>query len=291
MNSKLKENKTHGTQLFPFQHYRCTSASGSLFIPCHWHPEVEIIYVLSGEIDLLLDGAEYSLSDHGLCFVNSGALHQISSQKPDTVYYSYVFALNSLDFFREDSCQLLYLDPLRSSRRFPSFPDRNLPCYGRLTGLVETLIQTGEDRPACYQLITKSVLYEIIALLYQDGLFIDLRTKETSASSKSEDIRNLLLFMQHHYKERIYLKDAALYLHVSPKYFCTYFKSIFGKSFTEYLNHLRVEQACLLLKTSDLSVMDIGFEVGYDNFSYFIKSFKQIMGLTPGAYRREAPNA
>lgn len=286
MKEALREDLERGTKLFPFQHYRTQDLNGKIFISYHWHTETEIIYCLSGQIDLLLDGREYSVQAGDICFANSGQLHQITSHTPGTIYYSYVFPLSSLDFLLCDDSQNLFLTPLHKNRRFPERLEKSSPAYAPVQKEILEIITCNEEKTPGFQLQTKAALYKMIVCLYQEGLFVPGTTKETPLSSKSEEIRSLLLYLQEHYKETICLQDAAALLHMSPKYFCTYFKSVFGVTFTSYLNHLRIEQACLLLSTTDLPVMEVGFECGFENFSYFIKLFKRRTGQTPGKYRR-----
>jgi len=75
---------------------------------------------------------------------------------------------------------------------------------------------------------------------------------------------------------------------VSPKYLCRIFSQLTGKSPVEYLNEYRVERACALLSDTDLPILDIGLSCGFNDQSYFIKTFKRYKGKTPGGYRKGA---
>jgi AraC-like DNA-binding protein len=68
--------------------------------------------------------------------------------------------------------------------------------------------------------------------------------------------------------------------------FCRAFKQRFGKTFTSYLNHIRIKKASELLKNPNLSVTEIAFFVGYGSFSQFMRVFKTIYGVSPKEYRR-----
>ena len=72
---------------------------------------------------------------------------------------------------------------------------------------------------------------------------------------------------------------------MSPKYFCAFFKNMTKKSPVEYLNSYRVERAARKLLNSDLSVTDIAFSCGFNDLSYFIKTFKAEKGVTPAKFR------
>ena len=69
-------------------------------------------------------------------------------------------------------------------------------------------------------------------------------------------------------------------------YFGNKFKEITGKSFVDYLNDMRLLNAFNKIATSDMPLEDISGEVGYENFSYFYRRFKQKYGFTPGALRK-----
>ena len=59
------------------------------------------------------------------------------------------------------------------------------------------------------------------------------------------------------------------------------------KDFTDFLNFLRINRACTLLKTTDKSVTDIAFEVGYNTVKTFSRNFLKFRGMSPGAFRQE----
>ena len=83
--------------------------------------------------------------------------------------------------------------------------------------------------------------------------------------------------------QRVSLADAA---GLSAKYLCRIFSQLTGKSPVEYLNEYRIERACAMLSDTELSILDIGYSCGFNDQSYFIKTFKKQKGMTPGAYRK-----
>ena len=73
---------------------------------------------------------------------------------------------------------------------------------------------------------------------------------------------------------------------VSPKYFCSFFKTMTAKTPVEYLNNYRVEKAAAMLLSSDSSVTDIAFSCGFNDLSYFIKVFRDLKGISPKKFRK-----
>lgn len=99
-------------------------------------------------------------------------------------------------------------------------------------------------------------------------------------------IKEAVQFIQSRYTEDITLEQVSSTIGLSPKYLSALFKKEMGESFTEYVNHLRVEEAKGLLTVSDRTILDIALTVGFEDQSYFSKIFKKITGLTPNVYRR-----
>ncbi|MBQ7725428.1 MAG: helix-turn-helix transcriptional regulator [Lachnospiraceae bacterium] len=72
---------------------------------------------------------------------------------------------------------------------------------------------------------------------------------------------------------------------LNPSYFSALFKKETGTNFSAYLLNVKMENARLLLRNSNLSLSDISAELGFESQSYFSKMFKKETGLTPRDYR------
>ncbi len=286
-NSELMEIGSRGTRLFPLQHYIMNNSGASLFIPYHWHREIEIIYVVSGYVHLLLDGDDFDLKPEHIYFINRELLHQFSSDDPKLVYYAYVFPLEYLDFKIDDHAQSASIAPLHKQLMFPFQISPQDCCYQQMRSELVELFMVNDQKPEGFQLHSKACLYKTISLLHKYNLYMEESDTlfQKNRSTKTAEIKKLLSYLQTEYKNPVSLEDAALLLNYSPSYFCSYFKSVFGINFIDYLNHYRIEKACLLLQTTDLPIMNVGFEVGFTNFSYFIRIFKRLMKTTPRQYR------
>lgn len=92
--------------------------------------------------------------------------------------------------------------------------------------------------------------------------------------------------IQKTYKTEITLESLAEAINVTPQYLSKIIKEDTGVTFKEYLNEQRIEEAKKLLKRGQMSIKDIGFEIGYNDTSYFIRTFKKYEGITPKDYQR-----
>ena len=111
-----------------------------------------------------------------------------------------------------------------------------------------------------------------------------------SYSGNSQIIRLAIQYVNEHFKNKISLKTVAGHLHTNPSYLSMLFKQEMGITFTDYLNQIRINRSCELLVNTNLNLIDISFQVGYDDQSYYTKMFKKLKGVTPKNYRSGAVN-
>jgi len=97
------------------------------------------------------------------------------------------------------------------------------------------------------------------------------------------DVEN---YIRSHYDAPMSLDELAARCALNPSYLSRSFKSQTGSTIFGLINRIRIEKACTLLKESSLSIIDIAFTVGYNNLSFFNRTFKKFTGKTPGDYRR-----
>lgn len=99
-------------------------------------------------------------------------------------------------------------------------------------------------------------------------------------------LKQVIGFIQENYGEQISLQALSDMCFMSPNYFCQYFKQEIGKTPIAFMNEYRIEKACELLSESDLPISDVSLQVGFNNFSYFIRKFREYKGMTPKNYRK-----
>ena len=115
-------------------------------------------------------------------------------------------------------------------------------------------------------------------------------TWRCSVSRESEDRNRRLLrardAMDRAYAEPLDVAAVAAVAHVSPAHFIRSFRSVFGETPHRYLQRRRVERSMFLLRETDRSVTDICLDVGFSSLGTFSRTFRQIVGEAPSAYRR-----
>jgi two-component system response regulator YesN len=101
-------------------------------------------------------------------------------------------------------------------------------------------------------------------------------------------INRVIHFLDRNFDKRVSLRDAADLVALSPKYLSRVFKEKTGKGFETYRLEIRMAKAAGLLTTTDFSVDEISFRVGYENAESFGRLFRKIKGCTPTAYRQKS---
>ncbi|MGN0994303.1 MAG: helix-turn-helix domain-containing protein [Butyricicoccus sp.] len=285
MDARHREKKEHGTWEFPFQIYSAPDAKDSDLVPYHWHPELEIITVLRGEVAITIGDGRYVGLRGDVFMVNSGELHEIRGGVGN-LFRSFVFPMDFLQFRREDVTQSEWLGPIEEhSLNFALMAAHGTTAGDEAFAELGRIIEAYERRPPGYQLLIKASLLRIVALFAGAGMIYSSRRDERPDYQR-QILRDIVEYLNEHCTEPLRLADVAGRFGLTPQYFCSFFKDHLGRTLIQHINLLRVERASRLLRETDLPIMEVGFQVGFENFSYFIKRFREVFGCTPTEYRK-----
>lgn len=131
-------------------------------------------------------------------------------------------------------------------------------------------------------LVMNSILYEYLFLLADKFP----NEQYTHQEEKTNHVEKALQYIENHYCDPVTIQDIANHLGLNRSYLHRIFKSFTGVSIQSYLLDYRIRQACILLKTTDLSVRVISHSVSYIDPLYFSRIFHQKMGVSPSEYRK-----
>lgn len=285
MDARHREKKEHGTWAFPFQIYSAPDAKDSDLVPYHWHPELEIITVLRGEVSITIGDDRYVGRRGDVFMVNSGELHEIRGGV-DNLFRSFVFPIDFLQFRREDAAQSEWLQPLEDhALSFALMAAHGTAAGDAAFAELGRIMEACDRRSQGYQLLVKASLLRIVALFAGAGMIHPSR-REARPDYQRQILRDIVEYLGEHCTEPLRLPDVAARFGLTPQYFCSFFKEHLGRTLIQHINLLRVERASRYLRETDLPVMEVGFQVGFENFSYFIKRFREVFGCTPTEYRK-----
>lgn len=174
---------------------------------------------------------------------------------------------------------------------FEEMWEKIIACDSSYDGLFFTAVKTTKIycRPSCKARKPKQVnvkFYLTIPEVEQAGFRACKRCQpERDQSPQTALITNVMLFLVEHHKQKLVLQDIATHVRVSPYYLERLFKQTTSETPRTYLEKIRVDKAAHLLTTSELTNLEICYEVGFQSPSNFYKAFRQLKQCSPSEYR------
>lgn len=245
----------------------------------HSHQDVEILYVIEHEIQVL-EEERYILKANDIVVINSGIRHALSCKK-DTIVFRVlipyrllgVLSTDEMIFFQCNSALYVSNNYVKLEKLLECLAVRYLNLdRSDLSGLTSTLFQ---------------ILHELFENFKVDKDKINLFSKRFFGD-KADRIMN---YISLHYHEPLSLPGIAAHFKLSETYLSRYFKQKTGKNYRDYLNEIRTQNAMQELCQTDHSITNIAIDNGFSTPSVFNRYFKSKYGKTPTAYRNEQLNA
>lgn len=256
--------------------------------PAHIHGSIEVIYMKEGSYTVLLDDVEYKIFVGDVILFRSNAIHHIVAG-PEKRHSYYVLKIKPevIRDLASPSMAGVYALNFAVNR----FAARCLWTKEEI-GKTAPMIQSGLD--TLIREFDSDGEYSDVALKLAAGAVLlgmmrcGAAAENDSLEAKGETVDAIykaVVYINSHYAEDITARQLCLLVGMSYSFFSRSFKAITGKSFKEYLNTTRVNQAERLLATTDKTVSEISSECGYNDVSYFIKVFRESKSMPPGDYK------
>lgn len=256
------------------------------FIPTygHWHAEYEFVMAVRGEMEVSVGGRGYTLSEGGIMMACPGDIHGIVASNHSRYVLQFLPELIEGPFLDAGEATGLHrmIDSL--PRTSLSWPEETRKKIGRLiTELVE-----GREAGLSYRLFVQSRVFELMNLLVSEiPEEAEQHTKASLYQNKSalDRLAVILDYVKLHYSEPIPIEKAAALLDITPNHFIKFWRRYMDISFHAYLNEYRISRAMHLFYGMGGPIYEIAYTVGFENAKTFSRVFRQVTGMTPGAYR------
>ena len=156
-----------------------------------------------------------------------------------------------------------------------------------VVAILDEIQKEWDEQNTGYKLIIKSLLLKLLAVLYRK---LESAGKYSNEVLKFQNSYNRLIdavsYIDQNFREQISSEKLAQMVHMNKNYFSSYFKSTMGRTVSEYIIMRRLKNACLLLSTTDQSIIAVAIDSGFKNVTYFNRTFKEYYGITPTEYRK-----
>lgn len=252
----------------------------------HYHREIELIYFKKGSGTQFIGDNIGSFQEGDIVLVGSGLAHYWrfdeqyhQQQAPVEVHVIHFMP----DFLGE---AFLELPENASINRLLAQSKLGLQLkkvdHTYLTQAITELTATKESTPKRILLL----LDALNSFSTQPSVSLASLGFEQHRQHENDRLKEVYNYTFQNFKHKISLTDIALVAKVSTNSFCKYFKLRTKKTYTEFVNEIRISHACKLLQEGELNVKEICYESGFFNFASFHKHFKSVMNMSPLTYQK-----
>lgn len=282
-----KEIKDHGDYAFPvnvsIEHIESYEQGAFLW---HWHPEIELTCILSGEIEYHVNQKTYILKEGEGVFGNSSTLHagyRIGEQK--CTYLSVTFHPRFLYGYENSILQTKYVGFITENEEWDSLKfERETPWHQEVLAKMKNIYEMFQEPPRDYEMQTHLELTQIWQKLY--AYFCERPAKASKPSRNLQRLRDMITYIQEHYREEISLEDIAAHVNICKSECCRFFRKHMNMTILEYIMFYRIGESLPLLKAGE-SVTKTAGMVGFSSAAYYGQIFKRYMKCTPKEYQKQ----
>lgn len=286
------KNKDYPVDTYYFQ----MSLLSMLVVRWHWHEDLEIILVISGEAWVRTEEKSVLLHKGQGIFVNQNILHSIrSSDRSDCTLYSLRFHPSLIFGLNGGSLSDKYLAPVTESPHL-----KYLELYNdggsreEILTLADRAIKIDLKKPFGYELEVKSLLCHIWGLLLSGTEQQEEVPEEVPIPhTDSKRIKKAMRYIEANHALPLSLDEIAESIHLSKSECCRCFKRTIGLTPFEYLMRYRIFEAARKIQQKEAeaeTISDLAASVGFNSPSYFNKIFKKYLHCTPLEYKRRSAN-
>ncbi|WP_299528877.1 AraC family transcriptional regulator [Ulvibacterium sp.] len=249
----------------------------------HYHPEIELVYVNGGS-------GKRQIGSH-VSYYGNGDLILIGSNLPHCGFTNALTGNESetviqmkADFLGNDFFNIPEMKKIQSLFEI---------AQGGIAFSGKTKRKIGEKMEILEYQGDFQRLLSILNILNELAISQDFKVLNAEGFSMKTEVKDndrinkVFNHVKANFKEEISLDDMADLVSMTVPSFCRYFKKITNKTFVQFVNEYRLVHASKLLAEKPMSITDVCFESGFNNFSHFNKQFKAFTGQNPSEYRNQ----
>lgn len=250
--------------------------------PLHWHNSIEILYVLKGNLNIVIGSDKYELIEKDVEIVNIDETHSIVSSDKD----------NMVLIFHIDPCFFeKYYTDIENMFFFTNTTDdkaQENDKYDVLRTFLAEITCEAVQKQEDYDKEAKDILVDMLYYLINNFHYLMYENDDLKGNEELlERYHRISKYIFNNYNDNITLQDIAKKEFLSTDYLSHGIKDVTGYSFTDLLNSNRIEEALKLLLDTDKTISEISEDVGFSHTRYFNKHFKIHYKYTPLQYRKK----
>ena len=265
----MREARRHGDALMPVMNYCIRREDRFHALDCHWHSEMELFRVMQGTLTVQCGTDLFEAHAGDIVFFNSGELH----------------AADLLCSTANDIIRVKYIQPvLDGELTVPRLIRAGTTLHERVSAAFQTAYTMLENRPPFFEFPVKAAMLSAFGALVQNGVSARISASKRAAA---DSIKAAIAFIQENYRSAVSVQQLAHAAGMSEGHFCRVFKQYTLKTPVQFINGVRLSHALELLTATNLRVLDIAMDCGFNSMSYFIEVFRTEYDATPLQYRKK----
>lgn len=257
--------------------------------PFHSHPELELVYIKESFGKRIVGNSVATFESGDMVFLGSDIPHVWLN---DELYYQEKNNLKAkaiVVYFNKDIFGPAFYEMKEAQKINALFNrgSRGLSINGKTNKQIAKKLEKLVIKKD-FEIIIG--LLEILSILSEstDLTFVNSEAYSPVKNQNTNDrLSDVFIFIKEHHKEDISLIEISKIANLTPTSFCRMFKLKAKKSFVEYLNEIRVANACKFIMESDMGMAEIAYECGFKTASNFNRIFKKSTGTTPKEYKKK----
>jgi len=249
----------------------------------HWHDDMEIMIPLRGHMMFQVNGETIRLKEGEGVLINSKQIHYAYSEDGTDCELFYLL-WHPVLLCCSGGITRKYVNPILQNESLPYLHlMRDVPWKEKILEIAGSLLRHIEKPTA--PLLIQSQLYQIWDIIYENCY--DEQQPQGPQNQQLSALRDMLMYLDFNYMNKIYLEDIANAGKVSISSCNVIFKKYLREAPIKYLLNYRLMKSCELLTDTDRSVTEIAYDVGFSNLSYYIDAFRKKYDSTPAEYRKK----
>ncbi|MDF2836898.1 MAG: transcriptional regulator, AraC family [Paenibacillus sp.] len=252
----------------------------------HTHDFIEISYVEEGSGYHYVEDQMIPIKRGDLFVIPIGTSHVFrpSSQDNQLVIYNCIFRTSLLEQLKSVICESTKLHSLlygsSPSAKWLQYQDKFDKFLSIMHGMFREYLKKGPR----YEFLMMGQLIQVLAMLQRyesDGSMV---------STPTNNMDDAIQYINDHFATNLTVQQVAERSFMSPSHFQRLFKKTTGVTFMQYLQNIRIQRCCELLKSTEISIQEAANQVGYQDMKFFHSLFRKKTGVTPREYRRSTPD-
>ncbi len=277
-----REKIVHGDEGLPIAVYVIEPDHIRYRMNIHWHPELEILYVRKGTLQLRLNEESHCLRAGDVYLIPGGTIH---SGEPEQCSYTCVLVNLSLLMKKSDACMAFANRVSDGSVKILTDLGGQSDAFAHLCeGMRDACLRHGDG----YAFEIKGLIFSFFGVILNNGLYGPGTPGISQTEAMTVRMKTVLAYIEKNYAAPLRLEELAQQADMTPNHLCKCFKTVTGMTPFAYLIGCRLSKAQYALKTTDLPVTGIALDCGFNDISYFIRLFRKTYGITPKQFRKAA---